>query len=200
MASKRPTLSRKTRFNWLIDAATFFTAITAILSGIYFLYLPNGYQGGRNPWYDVTIIFGRATWTDLHTWGGLLMVAAVVIHLALHLAWIKSMGKKVGHGLRGQDMKLSRPAKINLLIDAVIALSFLLTAISGLYFFFTPEGPARPAFIWSSTAWDMVHTWGAVILILAALAHFAIHWRWIKNVTYKFFGTRPANRRADQIA
>jgi hypothetical protein len=33
----------------------------------------------------------------------------------------------------------------------------------------------------------MIHTWSGVVLITAAVVHFAIHWRWVKNVTAKFF-------------
>ena len=94
--SKRITMSRQTRTNWLIDAAVFVGALLAALSGIYFLFLTSGgYQGGHNPTYGVKILLERHTWSDIHTWGGVLMIVAVVIHLALHWRWVKMMSKRV---------------------------------------------------------------------------------------------------------
>ncbi len=183
----RTSLSRRTRLNWLIDAGLFLAAIAAILSGIYFLYFPNGYQGGRNPWYDVRIVFDRAGWSDIHTWGGVLMIVAVVVHLAIHLQWIKSTGKRLFSSRRHRATPMSRGAKVNLGVNAVIALSFLLTAISGIYFLFAPSGNDRPAFLFSATGWDLIHTWAGVVMTVAALIHFAIHWRWVTKVTTKFF-------------
>ena len=76
--SKPIRMSMPTRLNWLIDAVVVVGGILAGLSGIYFLYLPSGgYQGGRNPMYGVTILFGRHTWEDVHLWGGVLMMAAI---------------------------------------------------------------------------------------------------------------------------
>ena len=72
--AQRPAMSSKTRLNWLIDAAVFFTGLAAVGSGVYFLYFPNGYEGGKNPWYDTKILFTRTTWSDIHLWGGVLMI------------------------------------------------------------------------------------------------------------------------------
>ena len=83
--NKKYTVAPQTRNNWLVDATLFIGALVASLSGIYFLFLPvGGYQGGRNPMYGVTILFQRETWDDLHTWFGILMIAAAVIHITLH--------------------------------------------------------------------------------------------------------------------
>ena len=50
-------LSKQTRQNWQINAFLFLSAIMASLSGVYFLYFPEGFMGGRNPLYNVTVIF-----------------------------------------------------------------------------------------------------------------------------------------------
>ncbi len=97
------TISKQTQKNWWIDAALFTSAIAAALSGIYFLFLPSGgYQGGRNPFYNVTILFSRSTWDDLHTWGGVAMIAAAIIHLAIHWPWVVSMARRTWKGLTGK--------------------------------------------------------------------------------------------------
>jgi preprotein translocase subunit SecY len=194
--SKRIHISMQTRKNWLIDAAVFLGGILAALSGIYFLFLPSGgYQGGRNPMYGVTVLFDRHTWDDLHTWGGVLMIAAVVVHFLIHWQWVTMMGKRVMNALLSRGTRLSRGARFNVLIDAIVAISFLLCAVSGIYFLIAPAGGIHgasstgwdPNLIFSRTTWDLIHTWSGTLLIVAAVVHFAIHWRWVKNVTAKFF-------------
>ncbi len=188
-------ISMQTRQNWLIDAAVFIGALLSVLTGIYFLFLPvGGYQGGRNPAYGLTILFSRQTWDDIHTWGGLVMILAVVIHLAWHWSWVKLMSRRAANTLLGKGSKFSRGAKINVLVDLAVGLGFFVTAVSGIYFLFVPGGYAGgttpgwdPAFLFSRTTWDILHTWGSVSMIIAALLHIVIHWRWITNVTRRFW-------------
>lgn len=188
-------MSRQTRQNWLIDATVFAGALLAGLTGIYFLYLPSGgYEGGRNPAYGLSILFGRETWSDLHTWGGVLMIAAVVIHFAIHWEWVKMMSRRVGRAFGGKGKGFSRGAKINLIIDLIIGVSFLITAVSAIYLLFLPHGYQGgrnpgwdPGFVFSRTTWDLIHTWAAVAMMLAASLHLLIHWRWVVNVTRRFF-------------
>lgn len=194
--SKQIRISMQTRKNWLIDAAVFLGGILAALSAIYFLFLPSGgYEGGRNPLYGITILFSRHTWEDLHAWGGLLMMAAIVVHFAIHWKWVTMMGRRAGNALQSKGSKMSRYAKFNVAINALVGVSFLVCALSGLYFLFAPAGGFQggsnpgwdPNFLFSRTTWDLVHTWSGVVMIVAAVVHFWIHWRWVKNVTRKFF-------------
>ncbi|MCO6453350.1 MAG: DUF4405 domain-containing protein [Caldilineales bacterium] len=185
-AQSRPSLT--TQLNWWLDAAVALGAALSILTGIYFLYLPiGGYQGGRNPTYGIRILFERHTWDDLHMWGGLLMIVAVIVHLWYHRSWVGMMTRKMAATLRGEGGRLSRGAKVNILVDSIIAISFLLTAVSGIYFLFEP---ARGAFLITSATWDVIHTWAAVTLVLAAIAHLYIHWLWVTKVTAKMFRPR----------
>jgi preprotein translocase subunit SecY len=190
--TKRRSLSWKTRSNWLIDAAVFVGGLLAALSGIYFLFLPSGgYQGGRNPLYGVTILFGRHAWEDVHTWGGVLMIAAIVVHFAIHWQWVVRMSRRVANGLLGRGSKLPSGAKRNLAINALVGASFLICAVSGIYFLFAPSGGFQggsnpgwdPMFLFTRTTWDLIHTWSGVVVSVAAVVHFAIHWRWVQNVT-----------------
>lgn len=188
-------ISKQTRQNWLIDVAVFAGALLAGTSGTYFLFLPSGgYQGGRNPAYGLTLLFARETWHDLHLWGGILMILAVVIHFATHWSWVTMMARRIWHGLTGSGKYFSRGAKVNLTIDLFIGLSFLIAAVTGIYFIFLPSSYAGgrtqgwdPAFLFSRTTWDIIHTWAGTLLIVAASLHIFIHWRWIVNVTRRFF-------------
>ena len=140
--------------------------------------------------YGIRILFERHTWDDLHMWGGLLMIAAVVLHLWIHRSWVGMMARKMLATVRGEGARLSRGAKVNILVDAVIAIGFLLTALSGIYFLFEP---VTGVFLFSSATWDVIHTWAGVALILAAIAHLYIHWLWITKVTAKMFRPRKSS-------
>jgi drug/metabolite transporter (DMT)-like permease len=194
--SKPIKMSMQTRLNWLIDVAVFLGGILAGLSGVYFLFLPSGgYQGGRNPMYGVTILWDRHTWSDAHIWGGVLMIAAIAIHFAIHWQWVKRMSRRTVSALFSGGDKLSKGARFNVAIDVLVAISFLICAVSGIYFLFAPSGGSQggrnlgwdPGFLFSRTTWDLIHTWSGVVLSAAAVVHFAIHWRWVKNVTVRFF-------------
>ena len=129
------------RNKWLLFAVVFLSGLVAALSGIYFLFVPSGgYQGGRNPTYGLTILFSRHTWEDLHTWGGVLMIAAAVIHFAIHWRWVKVMSKRTVKALFSREAKLAKGPRLNVAINLVIAVSFLLTAVSGIYLLFAPSG------------------------------------------------------------
>lgn len=171
-------LSATTKKNWLIDAALALGGLLAALSGIYFLYLPTGgYQGGRNPMYGITILFERHTWEELHTWSGVAMIAVAAIHLAIHWRWVKMMAVRVASVIRAGGAGMSRGARVNVAVNLIVAISFVLVSASGIYLLFAPaQGD-------SAVAWDMIHTWSGVTMIAAVAVHLAIHWRWIKNVT-----------------
>ena len=183
------TISRQTRNNWLIDAAVAIGGLVAAITGIYFLFLPSGgYQGGRNPLYGITILFERHTWDDLHTWFSVLMIAAVAVHFAIHWNWVKGMAKRVAKSATGKGARMNRHGIFNVAIDAAVALGFLVAAISGIYFMFAGAGRAAdPLFIFSRTTWDLIHTWSGTVMIIAAVVHFAIHWRWVTKVTRNVF-------------
>jgi len=181
---------------WLLAAVVFLSGLVAALSGIYFLLVPSGgYQGGRNPWYGMTILFSRHTWEDLHTWGGVLMIVVAVVHFVIHWRWVKVMSKRTVEALFSRYTTLSKGTRLNVAINLVVVVSFLLTAVSGIYLLFAPSGGFQggrnagwdPMFLFSRTTWDLIHTWAGVVFIGAAAVHFWIHWRWIKNTTTRLF-------------
>lgn len=184
------------RNKWLLFAIVFLSGLVASLSGIYFLFLPSGgYEGGRNPWYGVTILFSRHAWEDLHAWGGVLMIVVAVVHFAIHWRWVKVMSKRTVKALFSRETKLAKGPRLSVAVNLVIAVSFLLTAVSGIYFLFAPSGGFEggrnigwdPMFLFSRTTWDLIHTWAGVAFIGAAVVHFWMHWRWIKNMTTRLF-------------
>ena len=179
-------MSKITQRNWWIDVVLFGSALIAALSGLYFLYLPTGgYQGGRNPTYNIQILFSRHTWSDLHMWGGVVMIAIAIIHLTLHWSWVVNMTRRMIKEITGVNGKMNRRSLLNLILNAVVALSFLVAAISSMYFLFVPGGcgVVDPVFLFSRITWDLIHTWAGVTLIAGGVVHFGIHWRWVVNVS-----------------
>jgi len=198
-------IDSRTRTNWLVVGVVMASAIAAGLSGIYFLYFPSGgSRSGPIALSQSFALLGRETWNDVHMWGGVLMIVAIAVHFILHWRWVTMTSRRLWVAARQGGVKFSQGSRINLAINVVIAVSFLLTAISGLYFLFGPEGgfqggrnPAwDPGFLFSRSTWDMVHTWSAVIMMSAAAAHLWIHWRWVDNVTKRVIQSATTRRAA----
>jgi hypothetical protein len=80
----------KTKLNYMLDAVIGLAFLLSSATGVAFLLMGSGgYQGGRNPGYATSLLgLSRATWSDLHTWASLVMMAGVVVHLVFHWKWI----------------------------------------------------------------------------------------------------------------
>ena len=188
---KTSSVSPQTRNNWLLDAGLLVSGLLALLTGVYFLYLPtNGFAGGRNPAYNLKLLFERHTWDDLHMWGGIAMIVIAAIHLVWHWPWVANMARRTWNELTGKCGCMNARGRWNLILNVIVAISFLVTAVSGLYFLMFPGGrsAASSAFLFTRTTWDLIHTWSGVIFSLTAILHFGIHWKWVSKVTRKVMG------------
>lgn len=186
--NSKPVVSAQTRRNWLIDIGLLMSALLAAISGIYFLFIPSGgFQGGRNPYYGITVLFSRQTWDWIHTWMGVVMILIIAVHLPLHWSWVVNIARRTWRELTGQCGCMNPRGRFNVLVNLLIAVSFLITALSGIYFLYNPHGRnlVDSAWIFTRQTWDTLHTWSGVILILAAALHFAIHWKWVTKVGIK---------------
>lgn len=200
--SPQPHLSAQTRNNWLIDAGLLGSASVVAASSLYFLAVPQGgYRGGRNALAGVTFLFDRPTWVDLHTWAGVAMIVVALVHLIIHWPWVVHMIHRTLKEFSGRCGCLNARGRWNLLLNLGVAISFFLAAISGVYFLLAPggRGSVDPLILFPRSTWDLLHTWSGVALIAAAVVHFAIHWRWVVNVTRKLAQTTgPARQPAAQ--
>jgi len=100
------------------------------------------------------------------------------------------MARRIWNEITGKCGCMNPRGRWNLILNAIVAVSFVLTAISGVYFLFVPGGrrTVDPTFLFTRNTWDLLHTWAGVILIAAAVIHFAIHWKWVTKVTRKMIG------------
>ncbi len=79
---------------------------------------------------------------------------------------------------------MNRYGRLNLALNLVLGLSFLLAAGSGVVLLFLPHGrEAAVTLLWARRSWDILHTWSGTLMIIAAILHIGIHWKWITKVT-----------------
>ncbi len=85
-----------------------------------------------------------------------------------------------------------KKTRLNYMVDALIALAFVLSALTGLVFIFAGsggyQGGSNEIFRTSMLGisrwvWSDLHLWSSLILILGVGLHFVLHWKWITCVT-----------------
>jgi hypothetical protein len=80
----RSNLNRRSKFNLGINILIGLSGVVCALSGVYFLFFP-GVE---------TLLFTTYTWDVIHTWSGVVMTFAAVLHFAIHWKWVtKVFGK-----------------------------------------------------------------------------------------------------------
>ncbi len=153
-----------------------------------FSFLPvGGYQGGRNPWYGIDILIMRQNWDLIHTWTGVVMIVIAALHLILHWHWVVNMARRMWQELRGHSSGLNLRGRYNLIINTLIGLSFMLAAISSVYFLYFPgsRSAVSPVVLFNRSGWDLILTWSGVVMFVAAVLHFVSHWKSVTKVTRK---------------
>jgi len=97
--------------------------------------------------------------------------------------------------------------KMNYMLDMVIALAFLLSAITGIAFLFLGsggyQGGRNPAFLTSflgisRDVWSDLHTLGGLVMTAGVGAHLVFHWKWITCVTKQMLPKLPTLRKDEQ--
>lgn len=189
------TLSTKTRWNWIVDMALFVCALLCSISGLYFLFTPHGgYRGGRNEFANTFLALDRQTWKDIHIYSGLLMIAIAIYHIIRHWDWIKCTLRRIWMEFRGASHNLNGNGGLNIVVNTVLVLAFIVSAVSGLYFYLVPHGGGRvpqaeqSVFLFSKAVWNWLHNWIGLTFVIAAVTHLVMHWGWIARVTGKMIG------------
>ena len=188
MSEYKYVLSSQTRQRYWLAMLLVFTGLAVIFSSIYFLYFPVGYQGGRNPDYDTIVLFSRQAWELIHLWFGIGMIIALLFHIPVHWKWIKAMYQRCFKKEVCNVSRLNRRARLNIILNVVAAVSFIFVAVSGIYLMVVPGGKSAstaPVIFFNYRAWDVIHTWSGIVMIIASLVHFLIHWGWIVKVSVR---------------
>ena len=87
-------MNRHGIFNVVVDATVAIGFTLAAVSGVCFLFVPG--SGGA---VDPLFIFSRTTWDLIHTWSGVAMIIAAVIHFVIHWNWVTKVTAKVFRSL-----------------------------------------------------------------------------------------------------
>ncbi len=99
---------------------------------------------------------------------------------------------------------MSLKPKWNLLVNGVIAVGFIVTALTGLVFFFGLAGAgyqggrvASQSWLLARDAWRSLHDWFGMAMIAGVTIHLIVHWKWIvaavkRNLLGAFIPGRPA--------
>ena len=85
-------MNARGQFNLIVNGAIGISGLIAAISSLYFLFFP-GSQGGNV--LSTTLVFSRATWDVIHTWSGVIMIAAVILHFSIHWRWILKVARKL---------------------------------------------------------------------------------------------------------
>jgi hypothetical protein len=181
-------LSKETVRRYTINFVMFFLFLFVAASSAYFLYVPGGYQGGRNPRYNMQIFFTREVWHDIHFWTSIILSAILFLHILLHLKWIKNVFLRTIK-IWEQSLQSRNYARIiNRLDDGLIALFFIACMISGLILYVVPGGrDTKYIEILSITreTWKTIHTITGIGMLAGVVIHLVIHWGWIRKVSKK---------------
>jgi len=87
-----------------------------------------------------------------------------------------------------------RRAKLNYVVDAIVAVACAVAAVSGMVFLL-PESLVGVSGSGQATVlgvglptWNLLHQWGGMIMVIGVLGHTLLHARWIVTMTGRLFG------------
>jgi quinol-cytochrome oxidoreductase complex cytochrome b subunit len=82
--------------------------------------------------------------------------------------------------------------KINYVVDVIMAVFFVITAVSGLalFYYYKADVSGPTVLAVSRGTWSFMHNWGGIILIALILLHFIFHWKWLSSMTGSMFGKK----------
>jgi hypothetical protein len=103
----------KAKLNYLLDAVIALAFALSGVTGVAFLVMgDSGYQGGRNAGFATSFLgLSRGTWSDLHTWSSLVIIAGVAVHVAIHWRWILCVTKKMLPARPHRDTQVACPVE-----------------------------------------------------------------------------------------
>ncbi len=101
-------------------------------------------------------------------------------------------------------------AKLNFVVDAVILIAFLVSALSGVLLMTMPHGGYQggrnldynaTVFSLARGEWSDLHIWSSLGMIAGIVIHLALHWKWILCMVKRFlsFGRKPALASGAQV-
>jgi len=184
------SLSKETIRRYSINFVMFFLILFVAASSAYFLYVPGGYQGGRNPRYNMQIIFTREVWHGIHFWTSIILSVILLLHILMHWKWIKNVFFRTIKTWKRSLQSRNYMRIFNILDDGLIALFFIACLISGLILYVVPGGrDTKYIEILAITreTWKTIHTVTGIGMLVGVTLHLVVHQGWIRKVSKKVF-------------
>jgi len=138
--------------------------------------------------------FPKAQIYNIHHWIGLLLFVAVGIHVDLHWKWIVLMAKRfLKRRKNGNHKSVRKP--INLVVDIVLLIAFLLVVITGIIKFpgFLPFLGVNPLMI-PLNELSFIHDWSGILLFGLVIIHLALHFSWMVSTTKTLIHPMKTNK------
>ncbi len=111
---------------------------------------------------------------EIHEWTGLIIGAAIILHLAMNWRWIKNVSKNL--------IKISGRAKVMYMLNILLLLGFTFIILSGIYMSETIN------FSWlglgynhNNVSWKIIHTTMAYLTLIVAGIHLGLNFSWVIN-------------------
>ncbi len=77
---------------------------------------------------------------------------------------------------------------INYIVDMLMGVAFIITAITGLLIFFLmPPGNHNLFMGWGRHDWGLIHDWSGIAMFVLVALHFILHWNWMVCMTKNLF-------------
>ncbi|MHA2183978.1 MAG: DUF4405 domain-containing protein [Promethearchaeota archaeon] len=155
----------------------FFVVIGMIITSSLLFF--TGFIKFSNIWFDISdLSYFAAFLTNLHDWSGIILAFFVGAHLILHKKWILNMTKKIFKSSR------SKRRKINYIINLSMVILGLIVFITGILKF--PTFMLIVGYFYTiSESILILHDWGSIILMVLAVTHFVLHWKWMVRMVKK---------------
>lgn len=111
------------------------------------------------------------TGLPVHEWLSVGVLVVVLVHFVVHWDWTADAVKRF-------FARLSAASRMNLVIDAVLFVAFVVCMLSG----FMVSRHVLMSFGYVAQGyfvWNPMHSISATTLLAAMLVHLAAHWKWI---------------------
>jgi len=101
LTSKERRFNGRSRFNVGINMVIGLSFLITVISGVCLLFLPGGVHGGTDP----VFLFNRTTWGLIHTWVGIVMIDAAILHFSIHWGWVLKVTSKMFRSLKPESLQ-----------------------------------------------------------------------------------------------
>ena len=170
----------KTEHNFWLDVTIFAALLITTITGfILWLVIP----------YKLDIIFlgfSRNVWVAVHICFGVVGLAGIVFHIVWHWDWLKALR---GRRLSGMPKKL----RANRVVDRIMWITYIATNVFGAIAWVLHFGDD----IYVVRVPDRLHVVFGIAWTILAIAHLALHWKWITSTSQRCIVSSPS--RSSQI-